>query len=158
VKRIIANLPLSQQGRGLAAAMADAASADQHRREIGEAHLSTAVKQVAIPVASTRRQFPSPPEGPEHPPKREFNGGVDLVTLASCTTPSNCLFARAGRWCEEMIELGGPPQPYRRAESRGAATTPQGWRAATRRARSGRWEKMLTKLAHVTARQLVSEG
>jgi hypothetical protein len=58
VKRPTANLPSSRQGRGLAVAMADATSADQHRREIGEAHLSTAVKQVAIPVTSTRRQSP----------------------------------------------------------------------------------------------------
>jgi hypothetical protein len=57
-----------------------------------------------------------------------------------------------------MTEPGGPPQPYRRAEGHGAATTPRGWRVATRRARSGRWEKMLTKPAHVTVRQLVSEG
>jgi hypothetical protein len=101
---------------------------------------------------------PSPPEGPERPPEREFNDGVDLVTLAPCTPPPNCWFAMAGKWGEEMTEPGGLPQPYRHAEGRGATTTLRGWRAATRQARSGRWEKMLTKSAHVTVRQPVSEG
>jgi hypothetical protein len=57
-----------------------------------------------------------------------------------------------------MTEPGGLPQPYRRAKGRGTATTPRGWRAATHRARSGRWVKMLTKPAHMTVRQPVSEG
>jgi hypothetical protein len=69
-KRTMANLLPSRQGRGLAAAMADAASADQHRREIAEAPLEHRGVTGCNLRSKHQAAIPIPPEGPERPPER----------------------------------------------------------------------------------------
>jgi hypothetical protein len=64
------NLLPSRQGHGLAAAMADAASADQHRREIGEAPLEHRGVTGCNPRRKHQAAIPIPPEDPERPPER----------------------------------------------------------------------------------------
>jgi hypothetical protein len=85
----MANLPPSRQGHGQAAAMADAASAGQHRREIGEAPLEHRDVSGRNPRRKHRATLPSPLEGPERLPAREFNGSADLVSPAPCSPRPN---------------------------------------------------------------------
>jgi hypothetical protein len=105
-----------------------AASAGQHRREIGEVPLEHRGVSGRNPRSKHRATLPSPLEGPERILAREFNDGADLVSPAPCSPRPYRGVVRVGRWSEEKTEQGGSLLPYRRAEGRGTATTPREWR------------------------------
>jgi hypothetical protein len=66
-----------------------AASAGQHRREIGEVPLEHHGVSGRNPRSKHRATLPSPLEGPERILAREFNDGADLVSPAPCSPRPN---------------------------------------------------------------------